>query len=316
MERKGRVVIALGGNALKKPKEQGTLEETMFNVDTTTKQIADVLERGYEVVLTHGNGPQVGAIFLQNQIAEKDVSAMPLFICGAESQGMLGYMMQQSLVNELQRRGKRVPVVTLVTQVVVDKEDPAFQNPSKPVGQFYSEEEGKRLIAEGKSVKEDAGRGWRVVVPSPKPLEIVEASSIRRLVEAGYIVVASGGGGIPVIRDGANGGELKGIDAVIDKDLAGERLAEVVEADLFIILTDVDGAYRGYRSENPERIAKVTVAEVKELIASKEFAAGSMLPKMQATMHFVERTGKQAIITSLEKAVDAIDGLAGTRIVA
>jgi len=240
-------VIALGGNAILKPGQQGTFDEQMINVKTTCEQLAQMVESGkYKVIVTHGNGPQVGNLLLQNE-AGKDVAApMPLYVCGAESQGLIGYMIQQTLHNLLVDKGKGgIPIATVVTQVVVDKDDQAFQNPSKPVGPFYSAEEANKLETEkGYHVREDAGRGWRRVVPSPDPIEIFEKEAIRQLIEARSIVIASGGGGIPVLKEGD---KLIGIDAVIDKDLAGERLAVDVEAKIFLILTDVEQVKLNYK---------------------------------------------------------------------
>eukprot|EP01028_Stygiella_incarcerata_P012709 TRINITY_DN80244_c0_g1_i1.p2 TRINITY_DN80244_c0_g1~~TRINITY_DN80244_c0_g1_i1.p2 ORF type:complete len:319 (+),score=116.89 TRINITY_DN80244_c0_g1_i1:83-1039(+) len=317
MEGKGKkIVIALGGNALKKPKETGTYEETMHNVMVTADQMVALMERGHKLVVTHGNGPQVGAIILQNQIAEPDVAALPMFVCGSESQGMLGFFLQQGLRNELVSKKSRlagVSIATIVTQVEVDKNDPAFQDPTKPIGKFYSKEDAMKLRAEGKTVVEDAGRGYRVVVASPTPKSIIEKDAIKALVDGGHIVIASGGGGIPVIRDEDD--ILHGVDAVIDKDLAGEVLAEVVEAEMFVILTDVDAAYTGWGTPEKRALPELTVAEAEKLISEGQFARGSMLPKVRAAMNFVRKTGSIAIITSLDRAVDAVDGKAGTRIV-
>ena len=311
-----KIVIALGGNALKKPKEAGTYEETMHNVMVTADQMVALMERGHKLVVTHGNGPQVGAIILQNQFAEPDVVALPMFVCGSESQGMLGFFLQQGLRNELVTKKSKlagISIATIVTQVEVDKNDPAFQDPTKPIGKFYSKEEAMKLKDEGKSVVEDAGRGWRVVVPSPMPKSIIEKDAIKALVNGGHIVIASGGGGIPVIRDDDD--ILHGVDAVIDKDLAGEVLAEIVEADMFVILTDVDAAYVGWGTPEKRALPELTVAEAEKLIDEGQFARGSMLPKVRAAMNFVKKTGSIAIITSLDRAVAAVDGKAGTRIV-
>lgn len=309
-------MIALGGNALQKPKEKGTLENMMRNCDVTAVQIANILERGYEIVLTHGNGPQVGSIFLQNEIAAGSVDPQPLFACGAESQGLIGFALQNSLHNELVRRNspfKNVPVVTLVSQVIVDPADPGFKNPSKPVGKFYTKEEAEEIAkTKGKAVKEDAGRGWRVVVPSPMPQGLVEAEAVKSLLHSGALVIASGGGGIPVTI-GADG-MVRGIDAVIDKDLAAERLAAIVEADKLLILTDVECAYTGYTTSEKKALGDLALAEAKALHTKGEFAAGSMGPKIKAAMLFAERTGHTALITSLDKACDALDGKVGTRI--
>jgi carbamate kinase len=307
-------VIALGGNAILQPGQRGTFAEQMKNVGTTCQQLAQMVESGkYKIIVTHGNGPQVGNILLQNEAAKDCSAPMPLYVCGAESQGLIGYMLQQTLHNLLVDKGKgQVPIATVVTQVVVDKDDRAFQNPTKPVGPFYAEEEAKTLQAEkGYHIKEDAGRGWRRVVPSPDPVEIFEKEAIRQLVAARSIVIASGGGGIPVIKDGD---KLVGVDAVIDKDLAGERLAVDVEAKIFLVLTDVDQVKLNYKTPQEKGLSKITVEEAKRYHAEGHFAKGSMEPKIRAAIRFIESGGERSIITSLDKAVDALDGKAGTTI--
>jgi len=307
-------VIALGGNAILQPGQRGTFAEQMKNVETTCQQLAQMVESGkYKIIVTHGNGPQVGNILLQNETAKDVAAPMPLYVCGAESQGLIGYMMQQTLHNLLVDKGKgEIPIATVVTQVVVDKEDQAFQNPTKPVGPFYAEEEAKRLQSEkGYHIKEDAGRGWRRVVPSPDPIEIFEKEAVRQLVEARSIVIASGGGGIPVLKEGD---KLVGVDAVIDKDLAGERLAVDVEAKIFLILTDVDQVKLNYKTPEEKGLSQITVEEAKKYHAEGHFAKGSMEPKVRAAIRFMEAGGERAIITSLDKAVAALDGKAGTTI--
>jgi carbamate kinase len=307
-------VIALGGNAILQPGQRGTFDEQMANVKTTCKQLTQMVESGkYKIIITHGNGPQVGNILLQNETAKEVAAPMPLYVCGAESQGLIGYMMQQTLHNLLSEKGKgNIPIATVVTQVVVDKDDPAFQNPTKPVGPFYTEEEARKLEAEkGYHVREDAGRGWRRVVPSPDPIEIFEKEAIRQLVEARSIVIASGGGGIPVVKDGE---KLVGVDAVIDKDLAGERLAVDVEAKIFLILTDVEQVKLNYKTPGEKGLSHITLEEAKRYHAEGHFAKGSMEPKVRAAIRFIEAGGEKAIITSLDKAVDALEGNAGTTI--
>ena len=311
---KKTVVVALGGNAIIQPGQEGTFEEQMVNVHVTCEQLAHMVESGdYRVVVTHGNGPQVGNLLLQNE-AGKDVAApMPLFALGAESQGFIGLMIQQNLGNLLAEMGKGdIPIATIVTQVVVGKNDPAFANPTKPVGPFYSEEEAKALESDkGYNVREDAGRGWRRVVPSPDPIEINEKAAIRQLVEAKSIVIASGGGGIPVIREN---GKLVGVDAVIDKDLAGERLAVDVGASIFMILTDVDSVRLNYNTPDEKVLSNITIDEAKKYAEEGHFAKGSMEPKVRAAVRFVEAGGEKAIITSLDQAVAALEGNAGTTI--
>jgi len=309
------VVVALGGNAILQPGQRGTFEEQMANVRVTCEQLAQMVDSGkYKVVVTHGNGPQVGNLLLQNEAGKEVAAPMPLFVCGAESQGLIGFMIQQNLGNLLIDAGKPdIPIATVVTQVVVDKDDPAFANPTKPVGPFYSEENARALESEkGYDVREDAGRGWRRVVPSPDPIEIHEKMAIRQLVDARSIVIASGGGGIPVIREN---GKLKGVDAVIDKDLAGERLAVDVGASIFMVLTDVESVRLNYNTPEEKALSKITVADAKTYAEEGHFAKGSMEPKVRAAIRFVEAGGEKAIITSLDRAVDALEGRAGTTIV-
>lgn len=311
---KKTVVVALGGNAIIQPGQKGTFEEQMVNVHVTCEQLAHMIQAGkYRVVVTHGNGPQVGNLLLQNEAGKDVAEPMPLFALGAESQGFIGLMIQQNLGNLLAEQGQGdIPVATIVTQVVVDKSDPAFANPTKPVGPFYSEEEAKALESDkGYDVREDAGRGWRRVVPSPDPIEINEKDAVRHLVEAKAIVIASGGGGIPVTREN---GKLVGVDAVIDKDLAGERLAVDVGASIFMVLTDVDSVRLNYNTPDEKTLSKITVSEAKKYAEEGHFAKGSMEPKVRAAVRFVEAGGEKAIITSLDQAVAALEGKAGTTI--
>ncbi len=314
---KKRIVIALGGNAILQRGEKGTFEEQYRNVMNTAEHIADLILSGkYQVVITHGNGPQVGAELLRHEAGEKmyNVPAQPMDVAGAMTQGQIGYMIQQALINILTERGRPdIPVATVVTQVLVDKDDPAFQNPTKPVGPFYDEETAKKLAAEkGWVVKEDAGRGWRRVVPSPDPKAIVEADAINALLDKRVVVIASGGGGIPVIKED---GKYKGVEAVIDKDLAGERLAEAVDADVFMILTDVDGASIYYRTPQEKWIKTMPVEEAKRYYQEGHFKAGSMGPKVLATIRFVEYSGKEAYIAKLGNELKALRGEAGTKVV-
>ncbi len=310
-----KLVIALGGNALQEGKGPATAEAQLAVVEKTSTFIADIIEKGFQVVLAHGNGPQVGRIVLQNENSVNLTPAMPFDVCGAMSQGMIGYHMQQGLKKALRARGNDTGVATVVTQVVVDPADPAFEKPSKPIGPFYSEEEAKKLQSEkGYSVKEDSGRGWRRVVASPKPVEIVELPAVTCLIDCGFVVITVGGGGIPVVRD--DNGDLSGTAAVIDKDLASERLAEDVEADALLILTAVEQVCLNYGKENEKRLSTISLAEAEQYISEGHFAPGSMLPKIQAACKFAaSKPGRRAIITSLDKAVDALNGNAGTVIV-
>ncbi|MDK2384767.1 MAG: carbamate kinase [Candidatus Korarchaeota archaeon] len=305
------ITIALGGNALLQYGQKGTFEEQLANARRTSRQLVELLRRGYRLVITHGNGPQVGAILLQQEAATDQVPPMPLHACGAMSQGLIGYMIQQSMINELKRAEMDVPVATVVTQVLVDREDPAFQNPTKFIGPWYPEEEAKRKEEQGWVMKYDVGKGWRRVVPSPDPIGQVEIEAIRRMVEAGIVVIASGGGGIPVIDDG----EYEGVDAVIDKDLAGERLATSLDSDLYMILTDVEKVAINFKKPNQRFLDVLTLEEAREYYKEGHFPPGNMGPKVKAAMRFVERTGREAIITSLDKVIEALEGKTGTRIV-
>ena len=307
-----KIVIALGGNAL-----GSTLHEQADAVQITAKAIVDLIAEGHEVIVAHGNGPQVGIInnamlALMHEDATQD--STPLSVCGAMSQAYIGYDLQNALREEMLNRGIDEPVVTMVTQVEVDPKDPAFNDPSKPIGKFLSEEEAKVMAAKtGFLFKEDAGRGWRRVVASPMPVEIEELSAVKCLVDNGFVVVTVGGGGIPVIRN--DKGELEGTAAVIDKDLASEKLAEDLDADALVILTAVEKVSINYKKPDQKDLDKLTVSEARKYMAEGQFAPGSMLPKVEAAVKFVEsKPGRITIITSLDKAVEALDGKAGTTI--
>lgn len=307
-----KIVIALGGNALQEAGKPATAQAQLEVVEKTSEYIADIIEAGYNVVLAHGNGPQVGRIVIQNEYASSQTPAMPFDVCGAMSQGMIGYHMQQGLSKVLRKRGNNTCVATVVTQVVVDKNDPKFLAPSKPIGPFYSEEEAKKLAAEkGYSMKEDAGRGWRRVVASPIPVEIIELDAVKCLADNGFIAITVGGGGIPVIRDEA--GDLVGTAAVIDKDLASEKLAEDLDCDVLVILTAVEQVCINYGKPDQKALSALGIDDARKYMAEGHFAPGSMLPKIEAAVKFVEsRKGRKAIITSLDKAVEALAGNAGT----
>ena len=307
------VVVALGGNAILQPGQLGTFEEQLVNVDAAMRRMAELVEAGWRVVLTHGNGPQVGNILIQNAMAEQVVAPMPMDVCGAQSQGQVGYMLEQTLLNHLAKRGLDVPVATVLTQMAVDPADPAFANPSKPVGPFYDESTAtKMMLEQGVTMREDAGRGWRRVVPSPEPSEIIPGAAIATLVKSGSLVICSGGGGIPVTRDRRRG--LNGIAAVIDKDLAAALLARQIGADVLLILTDVSKVYVNYRQPDQRAIDTVTMREMQALAAEGHFKAGSMGPKVAACLRFVQ-VGGQAVIASLVEVKEAMAGKAGTRIV-
>jgi carbamate kinase len=313
MKHKETIVVALGGNAILQPGQKGIDKEQIANVHKTCIQIASMISEGYRVVITHGNGPQVGNILIQNGAGADKVPAMPLDICGAESQGLIGYMMQQQLSNILSEMGVNVPVVTVVTQMVVDKNDPAFQKPTKPVGPFYNKEYAETAMSEkGEHWIEDAGRGWRKVVPSPNPIRIVEIEAIQELIDSGCIVIANGGGGIPVIEEDKR---FVGVEAVIDKDFGGERLAFNVKADFFMILTDVPKVFINYNKPDQKALDELTLKEVEDYQKEGHFKAGSMGPKVEACRRFIQNGGRAAIITSLDTALSALSGSAGTRIV-
>lgn len=306
-----KIVVALGGNALQSGNGPATAEAQLEVVKKTCEHIAEISGRGYEVAVVHGNGPQVRRILLASETAKDVTPAMPFDVCGAMSQGYIGYHLQQALRFALKKRDRNVPVVTLATQVVVDENDPGFKNPTKPIGPFYSEEEAKAMVEEkGYSVKEDAGRGWRRVVASPIPKKIVEIDSVRKLWDT-TIVITCGGGGIPVIEKAD--GSLEGVAAVIDKDFAAELLAEEIEADALIILTEVEKVAVNFNKPDQQDLAHMTYAEAEKHCADGQFAPGSMLPKVQAAMKFVKANpDKKAIITSLDRAIDALEGKTGT----
>ncbi len=303
------IVVALGGNAILKQGQSGTAGEQQANTRRAAAGISDLIEQGNTVVVTHGNGPQVGNILIQGEMARQSVPSMPLDICGAKSQGSIGYMLQQALSNELSRRGLCRSVVTVVTQVMVDPGDPAFTKPTKPIGPFYDRREARELSrARGHVMVEDAGRGWRRVVPSPEPLAIVEAGAIKSLVNEGAVVIAAGGGGIPVVRDHDG---LRGVEAVIDKDLAGDLLAREVNADLYVILTDVEAVAVNWGTADQRWLDRITCIEALDLLKEGQFAAGSMEPKMRAAVRYAS-TGKAAVIGCLSRVDDAVHGRAGT----
>lgn len=309
-----KIVIALGGNALQEAGKPATAEAQLEVVEKTAEYIADIIEAGYKVVVAHGNGPQVGRIVLQNEYAVPVTPAMPFDVCGAMSQGYIGYHIQQGLTKVLRSRGNKAEVATVVTQVLVDQNDPKFLNPSKPIGPFYTEEEAKAIAAEkGYVMKEDAGRGWRRVVASPVPVAIEELNAVKCLVDNGFITVTVGGGGIPVIRN--ERGMLEGTAAVIDKDLASEKLAEDLDADALVILTAVEKVSINFKKPDQKDLETLSVDEAKQYIAEGHFAPGSMLPKVEAAVKFVEsKPGRVSIITSLDKAVEALEGKAGTTV--
>ncbi len=310
-----KAVIAIGGNSLIKDKEHQSVPDQHNAVVETCEHIADLITAGYEVVITHGNGPQVGFILLRSEIASKQLHTVPLDYCGADTQGAIGYSIQRAMMNIFKQRGiKGHDTVTVVTQVLVDRNDPAFKNPSKPIGPFYSVAEAKeRKDKEGWDIVEDAGRGWRRVVPSPKPVKILEIDAIKDLVAKKFTVVAAGGGGIPVIEK--EDGQIEGIAAVIDKDYASSLLASEIKADIFIISTAVDKVYLNFGKEDQKALDKITFKEARQYMEEGHFKKGSMLPKVEAALSFLEHGGHKAIITNPENLRNAVEGKSGTTIV-
>ena len=307
-----RIVVALGGNAL-----GNTPDEQLERVQYTAKVLVPLILAGHNLIICHGNGPQVGMI---NLAFEKGAEAgitppMPLAECTAMSQGYIGYHLQNEIDSEIERHGSfGIPVITMLTQTIVDKDDPAFENPTKPIGSYYSEEDARKLMeATGDTYIEDSGRGWRKVVPSPKPIGIYEKISLQTLFYAREVIIAGGGGGIPIVK---HGHRYVGVDAVVDKDFAAAKLAELIDADYFIILTAVDQVAINFGKPNQENLHELTIEEAQAYIGEGHFAAGSMLPKVQAAMSYAEaKPGRSAIITSLEKASKALEGRVGTKIV-
>jgi carbamate kinase len=308
-----RILVALGGNAILQRQEKGTAEEQFVNVRTACKHLVEIIEQGHRVTITHGNGPQVGDILLKDELAKDTLPPMPLDVCGAESQGMIGYMIQQSLRNELQKAGVSSPVATVLTETVVDASDQAFRFPTKPIGSFYTSTDASRLREEkGWTLVDDSGRGYRRLVPSPRPQTVLQAQVIRELMNAGTIVIAAGGGGIPVVstQDG-----FKGVEAVIDKDLGAAVLGGLISAEVLLILTDVRNVFLNYGLPNQTPLGRVTSEECRRYLEEGQFASGSMRPKIEAVVNFLGAGGQRAIITRLQDAKDALDGTAGTTVV-
>ncbi|MCL7415960.1 MAG: carbamate kinase [ANME-2 cluster archaeon] len=306
------IVAALGGNAIIKPGQKGTIKEQFDNTFESMGYIAHLVRAGHRVVLTHGNGPQVGFIMIQVEAARGKAPYMPLSVDVAQSQGSMGYMVAQSLVNQLKDHHLDTRVAPVVTQVLVDPDDPAFGNPTKPVGPFYDREHREELERCGHAMVEDSGRGWRRVVPSPVPLDIIEAGIIKDLVQDGVIVVACGGGGIPVVEED---GDLKGVDAVIDKDLASSLLAREVGADVVMFLTTVDKVCLNYNTPSQVELDRLSVEDARRYLAEGQFPPGSMGPKIQAAVEFVEQGGERAVVCRPGTVVEALEGRGGTVIV-
>jgi carbamate kinase len=307
-----RVVVALGGNALLRQGEDDTIEEMRSSARFAAERIADIASAGWEVVVTHGNGPQVGRILLQQDAARGVVNPMPLDVCGAESQGQIGYLLQVAIGDVFFERGMERPVATVLTLTRVRPDDPAFQHPTKPVGPFYEEAEARELGEEhGWTMAADAHGGWRRVVPSPEPYSIVEAPVITQLVADGVIVIAAGGGGAPVIEDGPR---LTGVEGVVDKDRAAAILARDVEAKVLLDLTDVDGVYRAFGTGDAEFLERLSIDEARVFLEAGQLGEGSMRPKVEAAIRFLESGGERAVIAALAKAPEAIEGHAGTQL--
>lgn len=308
-----KAVIAIGGNSILRAEQKGTIPEQFANTIETSEHIADMIMMGYELVITHGNGPQVGNMLLMSEKTEELLYPLPLDICDSNTQGSMGYMIQQALGNVLKERKIKKSVVTVVTQVVVDRNDPAFKKPTKPIGSFYSKEKAEKYRKEKKwEIAEDAGRGYRRVVPSPEPLEIVENDIIKKIVDDGVIVIGVGGGGIPVVKEK---NFLKGVEAVIDKDLASSLLASNINAELFLISTNVEKVFLNYNKPEQKGIDRMTVKDAKKYLSEGHFHPGSMGPKIEAGIRFLEKGGKEVIITSPECIGDALKNKTGTHIV-
>jgi carbamate kinase len=309
-----KVLVSLGGNAILKHGQKGTAEEQEANVQNTAKHLATLLRKGERIAITHGNGPQVGNILLQNEIAKDKLPPMPLDVCGAESQGMIGYMLQRALRTELESERSKIPVATIVSQTLVDARDPAFKNPTKPVGPFYTSEEAQQLRESKRwHMISDSGRGYRRVVPSPIPLDIVEKETIIRLFQTGTVVISVGGGGVPVIKE--NDGKLRGVEAVLDKDRTAALLAKTLGVEILLILTDVEKVFINYGKPDQQALDRMTVQECRKYLAEGQFPEGSMGPKIESAVSFLsDSPERRVVIASLEKAEEALKGTAGTTI--
>lgn len=305
-----KIVVALGGNAILSKDASAKAQHDALN--KTAEYLAQFIEKGDNLIISHGNGPQVGNLLLQQQASDSDKNpAMPLDTCVAMTEGSIGYWLQNALGSVLKKRGIKKEAITVITQVIVDENDPAFKNPTKPVGPFLTKQEAEaQMKKKGTKFIEDAGRGWRKVVPSPKPISIEESDAVKKLVEDGFIPVSVGGGGVPVVQKGDS---LVGVEAVIDKDYASEKLAELVQADILLILTAVDNVFIDFNKPTQKKLGRVTIGQMKKYILENQFAKGSMLPKVQAAVQFVEHSNKgEAIITSLENVKNLLDGESGT----
>ena len=306
-----KAIVALGGNALIKNGQKGTIYEQFANTREFSKILVKLIQENIQIVLTHGNGPQVGAILLQNNKSRNIVPSMPLGICVAESQGLIGYMIQQCLYNAFNKANITKPVISLITQVLVDKNDPTMKNPTKPIGPFYTDDEAENLLHQGYQITKQP-QGWRIVVPSPDPIKIIEGDIIKTLLENDVFIIAAGGGGLPVIQK-ENWG-LDGVEAVVDKDLASEKLAEAIHADLFIILTNVEKVSLFYNSDKQKDLDHCSLSEIKQYYEQGHFPAGSMGPKILSAIRFLQSGGKKVIITDITNGYQALKGKTGTHI--
>ncbi|MGZ5405768.1 MAG: carbamate kinase [Nocardioides sp.] len=307
-----RVLLALGGNAMTTAEGRARVEDQQAAAAVAMRAVAELLEVGADVVVTHGNGPQVGNLLVKNEVAAAVVPPVPLDWCGAQTQATLGFTLMNALDNELATRGLHKPSATVVTRTLVAADDPGLTRPSKPIGRFLPEAEARRLIGHGQMWEDRGAKGWRRVVASPEPLEILDGGAVRTLVDAGYVVVANGGGGVPTLREG---GVLRGVEAVIDKDLGAAVLARTVAADVLVIATDVPHAVLRFGTPEAEPLGRVSVAEMRKHLAAGHFASGSMGPKVDAACRFVEQGGQHAVITELDQIVDGVAGRAGTLVV-
>jgi carbamate kinase len=305
------IVLAIGGNSLIRDEQHKTVPDQWALARETCRRIARIVEAGHRVVITHGNGPQVGFILRRSELASHELHEVPLDSCDADTQGAIGYMIQQALANEFRRRGLKKSAVSVVTQVEVDPNSQAFRNPTKPIGSFMDEETARARSAKGGwQIAEEAGRGWRRVVPSPEPLAIVEIDAIRALVEGGFVVTAVGGGGIPVVRDAS--GDYRGVEAVIDKDLASSLLAVSLRSDLFVVSTNVCKVYLEFKKPGQRAVDRLSLADARRHLAEGQFGRGSMAPKIEAIARFLEHGGRRAVVTCPEELEQAVDGRAGT----
>ena len=303
------LLIALGGNAILRAGQRGTYDEQLENIRVSCRKLVELYKGGHTMVITHGNGPQVGNLLIQNECASESIPAQPLYSCVAQTQGQLGLMIQLGLENEFRIQGERVQATSIITRVLVDPQDQAFVKSTKPIGPFFSEEHAKRQIAQGEAWINDSNRGWRRVVPSPKPLRILETEAIKKALELGGVTIAVGGGGIPVIEQD---NQIVGVEAVIDKDYASSLLARDLKVDTFVMLTDVANVKINFGQPDETDLFDLTVADAERYIAEGQFGAGSMAPKIEAAIDFIRSGGKRAIITSLSQVVAAVQGEAGT----